>query len=118
MISNKVGRGVRFFSELGVWTAGSLSVELGWTKRASIPGRSRRTVRTITGGILSTVKSRKQCICPAETGHRSITGSSAYVSDALKRPLKWDAKNENIIGDAEADKLLNVRLPRRLVAWV
>ncbi len=50
---------------------------------------------------------RKECICPAETAHRSITpGHLGYVSDALKRPLKWDPAKEEIVGDAEADKLL------------
>ena len=79
-----------------------------WTKKGFDPGpvkayRSDDHRRN----FVDCIKSRKQCICPAETGHRSITpGHLAYVSDALKRPLKWDAKNENIIGDAEADKLL------------
>lgn len=53
------------------------------------------------------VKTRNECICPAETAHRSITpGHLGYVSDALKRPLKWDPANEVVVGDAEADKLL------------
>ena len=50
---------------------------------------------------------RKECICPAETRHRSITpGHLAYASDALKKPIKWDAKTETILGNPEADKLL------------
>ena len=58
--------------------------------------------------FLDGVKTRKECICPAETGHRSITpGHLGMVSEALgKRALKWDPKSEVIIGDAEADKLL------------
>ena len=29
-----------------------------------------------------------------------------YKRQALKRPLRWDAKNEKVLGDPEADKLL------------
>jgi predicted dehydrogenase len=58
--------------------------------------------------FLNCIKTRKECICPAETGHRSITpGHLGLVSEALGgRTLKWDPKKETIIGDAEADKLL------------
>ncbi|MGI9239815.1 MAG: Gfo/Idh/MocA family protein [Verrucomicrobiales bacterium] len=53
------------------------------------------------------IVSRKECICPAETGHRSATpGHIAYVSDKLGRAIKWDPKAENVVGDDEADKLL------------
>ena len=111
VISNKVGRGVRFFGEDGwVFTDRRQfkASNAEWTKEGFDPGpvkayRSDDHRRN----FVDCIKSRKQCICPAETGHRSITpGHLAYVSDALKRPLKWDAKNENIVGDAEADKLL------------
>ena len=41
------------------------------------------------------VQTRKECICPAETGHRSITpGHLGYVSDNLGRALKWDPAKE------------------------
>ncbi|OAI53017.1 hypothetical protein AYO47_05725 [Planctomyces sp. SCGC AG-212-M04] len=57
--------------------------------------------------FLTCVRSRAACIAPAEQAHRSITpGHLGYVSFALKRPLKWDAKNEVVIDDAEADRLL------------
>ena len=53
------------------------------------------------------VRTRKECICPAETGHRSATpGHLGYVSDKLGRAIKWDPKAEKVIGDDEADKLL------------
>jgi len=53
------------------------------------------------------IQTRKECICPAETAHRSITpGHLGYVSDALGRALKWDPAKEVVVGDAEADKLL------------
>jgi predicted dehydrogenase len=60
-----------------------------------------------TRNFLDCVKSRKETICPAQTAHRSITpGHLGFVSNALGRALKWDAKQEQIIGDTEADKLL------------
>ena len=59
--------------------------------------------------FLDCIKSRKSCIAPAETAHRSITpGHLAYVSHALGRTLKWDPISEAIPGDDEANKLLNV----------
>ena len=60
------------------------------------------------------MKSRKETICPAETAHRSITpGHLGYVSNTLGRALKWDAKKEQIIGDAEAQKLLTQMTHRK-----
>jgi len=59
------------------------------------------------GNFLECVRSRKQTICPAETGHRSATpGHIAYVSDKLGRAIKWDPKKEECVNDADADKLL------------
>jgi hypothetical protein len=53
------------------------------------------------------VLNRKECICSAETGHRSATpGHLAYLSHALGRPIKWDSKAEKVIGDNEAQKKL------------
>jgi predicted dehydrogenase len=65
--------------------------------------KSNDHYRNFVDGILT----RKECICPAETAHRSITpGHLGYVSQALGRALKWDPVKEEVIGDAEADALL------------
>jgi len=57
--------------------------------------------------FLDGIKSRKPCICPAETAHRSITpGHLGFLSNDLGRPLRWDAETESIIDDAEADRQL------------
>ncbi|MFV2069955.1 MAG: Gfo/Idh/MocA family protein [Pirellulales bacterium] len=57
--------------------------------------------------FLDGVKSRKPCVAPAETAHRSITpGHLGYVANAVQRPLRWDAEHERIVGDDQADKLL------------
>ena len=53
------------------------------------------------------IKTRKECICPAETGHRSATpGHLGYASLALGRPIKWDPAKEEVVDDPKADKLL------------
>jgi len=58
--------------------------------------------------FLDCVKSRQPTICPAETGHRSITpGHLGLLSEALGgRAIRWDPKEEKVVGDAEAEKLL------------
>ena len=57
--------------------------------------------------FLDCVKSREQCICNAETGHRSATpGHIGYISDKIGRAIKWDPAKEEVIGDPEAEKLL------------
>ncbi|MHC4741164.1 MAG: Gfo/Idh/MocA family protein [Planctomycetota bacterium] len=57
---------------------------------------------------LDAVRKRTKPICDIETGLRSVTvchlGNIAYK---LGRPLKWDPEREEIIGDAEASKLLS-----------
>ncbi|MEM7145814.1 MAG: Gfo/Idh/MocA family oxidoreductase [Verrucomicrobiota bacterium] len=57
--------------------------------------------------FLDGIRSRKPCIAPAETGHRSITpGHLALVSQALGRKLQWNAATETVLDDKEADQLL------------
>lgn len=58
--------------------------------------------------FLNCIKSREECIAPAEIAHRSITpGHLGYVSYALGRPLSWDAERQKVTGDTEANTLLN-----------
>ena len=69
--------------------------------------------------FLDGIRSRKTCIAPAETAHRSITpGHLGLVSQILGKPLKWDPKAEVIIGDPDANKLLkevHYRKPWKLI---
>jgi hypothetical protein len=56
---------------------------------------------------LSCIRTRKQTIAPAEAGHRSITpGHLAFVSNVLGRPLRWNAAEERVLSDQQADKQL------------
>ena len=61
---------------------------------------------------LDCVRAGKECICPAEVGHRSATichlGNIGY---RLRRKLKWDPKAERFVGDDAANKELS-REPR------
>lgn len=64
--------------------------------------------------FLEGIRSRKACIAPAETAHRSITpGHLGIVSQAVGRALKWDPKKESILRDPEGDKLLKKILYRK-----
>ena len=57
--------------------------------------------------FLDCVKSRKPTITPAETAHHSaIPGHLGLISMLVGRKLKWDARKERILHDAEASKLL------------
>ncbi len=57
--------------------------------------------------FLEGVRTRRECIAPAETAHRSVTpGHLGYLSDTLGRALRWDAAAERVVDDAEADRLL------------
>ena len=58
------------------------------------------------------VKSRKQPICTAETGHRSASVCHlANIGYKLRRKLTWDPANEQFSNDTEANAL-TTRKPR------
>lgn len=68
--------------------------------------------------FLDSIHSRKACIAPAETAHRSITpGHLGIVSQRVGRALKWNPRNEKIIGDSEADTLLKEVIYRKPWQW-
>ena len=57
--------------------------------------------------FLDSVKSRKPTITPVETAHHSlIPGHLGLISMLVGRKLKWNVKKEQIVGDADASKLL------------
>jgi hypothetical protein len=57
--------------------------------------------------FLDAVKSRKPAITPAEVAHHSaIPGHLGLIAMMVGRKIKWDAKQERIIGDEEASRLL------------
>lgn len=110
-ISSRNLLGTKFIGDAG-WahvTRGRLTAsDKRWTASDFQPGsqtiyHSEDHVRN----FLDCVKSRRPCIAPAETAHRSITpGHLAYVSNALGRAIQWDPEKEVAINDQEANKVL------------
>ena len=67
--------------------------------------------------FLDGVKTRKPCHCPVEIGHRSTTTTLlANVAYDRRRRLTWDAQQERVTNDPQANKLLSYeyRSPWRL----
>jgi len=59
------------------------------------------------GNFIECVKSRKPTITPVETAHHSaIPGHLGLISMLVGRKIKWDVAKEEILGDADATKLL------------
>ena len=57
--------------------------------------------------FLDCVKSRKETITPAETAHRSISvGLLGEIAMLTGRKLNWDPKNEQFVGDEQANRCL------------
>lgn len=58
--------------------------------------------------FLDSVKSRKRTLTPVDVAHRSQTpGHLGYIASVVGRTLKWDAARQEILGDAEATKMLS-----------
>ena len=58
--------------------------------------------------FLDCIKSRQPTITPVNTAHHSaIPGHLGLISMLVGRKIRWDAKKEVILGDAEASQLLS-----------
>lgn len=56
--------------------------------------------------FLDCIKTRQLTVTPVEVGHHStIPGHLCVISMLTGRKIRWDAKEEKILGDAEASKL-------------
>lgn len=111
VISSKLPQGVKWIGEDGwLWVKRGQhrASESRWMARGFQPGTWRAYVSNDhTQNFLDCVRSRKACIAPAETGHRSITpGHLGYISHSLGRKLNWNAATERVVNDAEAQQLL------------
>lgn len=111
-IASRYAVGTKFIGEDG-WifvTRGKLQAsDSRWAKPGFHAG-SRSVYRSDNhmANFIDCVRSRKACIAPAETAHRSITpGHLAYVSQKLGRSLQWDPENEIASNDDEANRLLH-----------
>jgi predicted dehydrogenase len=79
-----------------------------WTESiADQSGDSRRQLLLHVRNFLDCVKSRKQPVSDLESAHRVATVCHlANISLRLGRRLCWDGRREEVIGDAEAARLL------------
>lgn len=69
------------------------------------------------GNWLDCIRTRKQTVCEAETGCRSLTVCHlGIIAHKLGRGLKWDPVKEQFINDEQADRMLTraTRSPWRL----
>ena len=57
---------------------------------------------------LDCIRSRKRPVADVEIGHRSVTVCHlANITRAVGRPLRWDPKREQFVGDDEANRHLD-----------
>ncbi len=67
--------------------------------------------------FLDCVRSRKQCSCDIETGHRSTSATLiANIAHKTKSQLEWDREKERFTNRPEANRFLSYeyRAPYRL----
>jgi predicted dehydrogenase len=78
-----------------------------WTEPAEGTGSELDQFQRHVRNFLDCVKSREQPVSDLESAHRVSTMCHlANLSLRLGRKLRWDAAKEDIVGDAEASKLL------------
>jgi predicted dehydrogenase len=82
-----------------------------WREIRQLPEELRKVKLPISNNhqrnFLDSVKSRQPTITPAETAHHSaIPGHLGLISMLVGRKLNWDVQTEQILGDADASKLL------------
>jgi predicted dehydrogenase len=106
--------GVKWIGTEGwVWVdrAGFDASNSDWKQGKYLP-RELRKVKLYTSSshqqnFLDCVRSRQSTITPVEVGHHSaIPGHLCLISMRTGKKIRWDVKDEKIIGDAEASKLL------------
>lgn len=110
-ISSKNRLGVTFKGQEGsvFVTRGKLEAsDDRWVEESFLPGLNRVTESNDhVGNFLDCVRTREECIAPADVAHRSITpGHLGAVSWQVHRPLTWDPVTERVESDPEANQLL------------
>lgn len=110
-LSNQHRGGTRWTGDRG-WlhvTRGKIEAsEKDWIREAFDRGPIKAAIsKDHRQNFLDSIRTRKPCLAPAETGHRSITpGHLGHVSHRLGRALRWDPAKETVLADPEADALL------------
>ena len=106
--------GVKWIGTEGwVWVdrSGFDSSNAGWNKGTSL-SRELRKIKLYTSSnhqqnFLDCIRTRQPTITPVEVGHHSaIPGHLCLISMVTGKKIRWDAKEEKIVGDSTASKLL------------
>ena len=68
--------------------------------------------------FIDCVKSRKETVCPVEMGIRCDTiAHMVNVASQTGRPINWDPKTEQIVGDVEAAKMITRPYRKKWKVW-
>ncbi len=117
VISSRNNMGTKWIGENG-WvhvTRGKLTTSNpAWAASGFVSGEWK-TYKTPghQRNFIDCVISREDTIANAETAHRSVTpGHLAYLSHSIGGPVKWDPKEEKVVGNESAAKEL-MSLPYR-----
>ncbi len=82
--------------------------------------REMRKVKLYTSSdhmenFLDCIRTRQPTVTPVEVGHNSaLPGHLCLISMLTGRKIQWDAKEEQIVGDPEASKLMMQGIRRAL----
>jgi len=104
--------GIKFYGTDGwIWvTRGLIEANDRQLLTQKLPEDAKRVYLSNNhmGNFIDCVKSRKDPICPAETGHRSASLCHlGVISIRLGRKLNWDPAKEQFVGDAEASSWIS-----------
>jgi predicted dehydrogenase len=110
----EIEQGAKWIGTDGWVFAGEWGVECSkpeFTGSKNLPDELRKVKLYESPGhvrnFLDCVKSRKPSVAPVQTGHHStIPGHLGLISMLTGRKIRWDVAKEEIIGDADASKLL------------
>jgi predicted dehydrogenase len=84
-----------------------------WEETRNVPEDQRKVKLPFCKGghwrnFLDSVKSRQPTVAPVEVAHHSaIPGHLGLISMLVRRPIRWNPKEEVIIGDEQASELLS-----------
>ena len=111
IVSNKYPNGCRFVGEDGWIFVDRTKIEASHPSilKDPIPSNGVHLYRSTDHhrNFIDGVRSRRECICPAEVGHRSISGGLlGELAIYAGRTLKWNPEKEQFVGDSAANAML------------
>jgi len=113
MLITSRGGGVRFEGTDG-WVDLEGGTEPAGLRQSAIgPGEVRlHEAASMHADFLEAVRTRRRTAAPAEVAHRSITPAHlGNIAMLVGRPIRWDPRREEIVGDQEASR--HLQRPKR-----